>query len=1483
VEREPGDVLAVGDTEPVDTIEVNSGPDPPKTPADPASIGRYRVLGLLGEGGFGRVYLAHDEALGRPVAVKVYRAERVARFTDPESYLEEARILASLDHPNIVPVFDAGQTADGLCYVVSKVIDGADLKTAFKAGCAGSTRREIAALIAAIADALQHAHQRGLVHRDVKPGNILVDRAGKAFLADFGLALREEDFGTGPEYAGTPAYMSPEQARGEGHRVDGRTDIFSLGVVFYELLVGRHPFGSGDRAVMLERIATGEVRPPRQIDDSIARELERICLRSLARRISERYNTANDFAEDLRQYLATPRSELSAERAPTKTPIDEPAPAPPAHASHSTMPRVVPRGLRSFEADDAEFFLDLLPGPRDRHGLSESIRFWKARIEQTDPEATFPVGLLYGPSGCGKSSFVKAGLLPRLAPQVRTVYLDADDDLERRLLHRLRKLGSTVDPRLDLAATLAAFRRGALFPQDAKVLIVIDQFEQWLHANREGMGTELVNALRQCDGGRVQALMMVRDDFWAMASRFMRELEVRVVEGHNAAMVDLFTPRHARTILAAFGGAYGVIPERFDQLSASENAFLDEAVVALTEDGKVMPVRLALFAEIVKDRRWTADALKRLGGTVGVAVTFLDEQFSAATAPPERRHHLAAVRAVLGALLPAPGANIKGQKRSRDELMAVTGYARAPDEFDALLRILDRETRLLTPIAPEPDARPGAVAAAQPAQEYQLAHDFLVPPIREWLDRARRETPRGRAEITLAERAAFWSAKPERKQLPSFVEWLAIWRHTRPAAWLPSERAMMKQASRHQLRRIAGVVAVAGAIAAAIPLVREQLAERSRATRAEHLVQRILDANITTVPGLVAEIGAYRRWADPLLAQAIARTETGTDHARRARLALLPVDSSQIRPLTDWLLEANPDEFRVLRASLRLHREPLLAPLWRELDASDGESSRRIRAAAALAAYDPAGPGWDRQAQFVADWLVSQPTFITTQWLDLLRPVDARLVPPLRRLFSDTTKQTAATRHNAAEILAEYLRDRPQSLAGLLVDAEPAEFLTLYARLEAQPGAARAALEKLQGDPVRPAGPLPPERIVMREANIGIALFKLGATDELWPLLKAGPDPRVRAYVIDRMAPAACDPEALAARARTERDPSIRAAIYLALTNFPTELARTRLERTMLRSLRDAYCDDPDPGVHGAAGALLRRWGRTDLLREARSEPPGERNLTARGWRVTPLGHTMVRIPGPATLTIAPDHPETPPLKITQSFEIGATEVSVAQFAPFLASDPNRARRFSGPDHPDGEKPRDFVSWYTAAEFCNWLSKEEGLPSCQWCYLPNEQGEYRSGMKIAPDAINLAGYRLPTASEWEYACRAGAITSRSFGESDSLLTRYACCVLNPFNPPNDEPWPVASLLPNNLGLFDMHGNLFEWCLDRAGARPDSAGQGPEESVSDSANRALRGAGFLTPPRHIRFGRNYSDAPGYNTVVNGFRLARTPTVVYPGGR
>ena len=251
-------------------------------------IGRYEVVCSIGRGAFGEVFLGKDPSLNRSVAIKVPTRERIESGGGLDQLLDEARMVAKLDHPNIVPVYDFGRTDDGGCFIVTKYIKGKDLRA--------ENRKEIphveaARITAVLARALHAAHAAGVVHRDVKPANVLLDSQRHPQLLDFGLALQHQhDDSTA--LVGTPAYMSPEQSRCETDSVDGRSDIYSLGVVFYEMLAGRRPSSS-----------TGEIQPPRQFVDSIPRELERICLKALSAQVCNRYNTGNDFADEIELWL----------------------------------------------------------------------------------------------------------------------------------------------------------------------------------------------------------------------------------------------------------------------------------------------------------------------------------------------------------------------------------------------------------------------------------------------------------------------------------------------------------------------------------------------------------------------------------------------------------------------------------------------------------------------------------------------------------------------------------------------------------------------------------------------------------------------------------------------------------------------------------------------------------------------------------------------------------------------------------------------------------------------------------------------------------------------------------------------------------------------------------------------------------------------------------------------------------------------------
>ncbi len=253
--------------------------------------------------------------------------------------------------------------------------------------------------------------------------------------------------------------------------------------------------------------------------------------------------------------------------------------------------KIVPKGLRSYDAEDKDFFLELLPGPRRGDGLPESVHFWKVRIEQMDPDKTFRVGYIFGPSGCGKSSLVKAGLLPRLARPIIPIYIEASgEETEARLLKGLRKHKPDLHADLDLRAALVA-ARDQIAEGSHKLLLVIDQFEQWYQTRGAEPGTELARALAECDGGRVQAIILVRDDYSMALHSFMADINVKENQDENFSVVYLFDLQHARKVLIAFGRAYGTLPDDPREMTSEQNEFLDRTIEGLSQEGKVISVR----------------------------------------------------------------------------------------------------------------------------------------------------------------------------------------------------------------------------------------------------------------------------------------------------------------------------------------------------------------------------------------------------------------------------------------------------------------------------------------------------------------------------------------------------------------------------------------------------------------------------------------------------------------------------------------------------------------------------------------------------------------------------------------------------------------------------------------------------------------------------------------------------------------------------
>jgi formylglycine-generating enzyme required for sulfatase activity/predicted Ser/Thr protein kinase len=291
----------------------------------PEQFGRYRIVKKLGAGGMGTVYLAHDTALGRPVALKVPRFDTDDDAATRRRFLREARAAATIDHPNICPVHDVGEI-DGRLYLTMAYVEGQPL-TNFVDPAAPMPAVAAADLVRRLALALALAHARGVIHRDLKPSNIVVKADGEPVILDFGLArmatAEQSRLTEKGAVMGTPSYMAPEQARGENDAIGPHTDVYALGVILYELLTGQPPF-RGAWALVIMQILTERPEQPSQLRSDLDPGLEAVCLKAMAKEVANRYATMNQLADALADWLGeaaarpTVAANAAADAPPTK-------------------------------------------------------------------------------------------------------------------------------------------------------------------------------------------------------------------------------------------------------------------------------------------------------------------------------------------------------------------------------------------------------------------------------------------------------------------------------------------------------------------------------------------------------------------------------------------------------------------------------------------------------------------------------------------------------------------------------------------------------------------------------------------------------------------------------------------------------------------------------------------------------------------------------------------------------------------------------------------------------------------------------------------------------------------------------------------------------------------------------------------------------------------------------------------------------------
>ncbi len=277
-----------------------------REPADHShqQLGDFRIIGEVGRGGMGAVYEAEQISLGRRVALKVLRFGAASDQEAIQRFQREAETVATLHHTNIVPIFFVGSQR-GVNYYAMQFIEGRNLAEVLSIGPGKPSLDQIASWALQAADAIDHAHRRGVIHRDVKPSNLILDHEGRLWLTDFGLARRVDDVTLSMTglLLGTPRYMSPEQAEASSKRLDHRTDLFSLGATFYELLTGQPAFQGGTSHGVIQEILTKDPPSIRSLNPDVPRDLETIIMKCMAKDAEMRYRTAEDLTADLRAQI----------------------------------------------------------------------------------------------------------------------------------------------------------------------------------------------------------------------------------------------------------------------------------------------------------------------------------------------------------------------------------------------------------------------------------------------------------------------------------------------------------------------------------------------------------------------------------------------------------------------------------------------------------------------------------------------------------------------------------------------------------------------------------------------------------------------------------------------------------------------------------------------------------------------------------------------------------------------------------------------------------------------------------------------------------------------------------------------------------------------------------------------------------------------------------------------------------------------------
>ena len=1271
----------------------------------PEQIGKYKNLSFIAKGGFGLVYKALDEDSKQHVALKFPRMRRQnGRIVDSgamQMIFEEASKSSHLDHPGIVRTI-ATETIDKFVFVVQEFVDGQDLRSSLTQK---RSHVDVAQLIAKIAEALGYANLERIVHRDLKPANILLTKNDEPKITDFGLAFHDSIQVDLPDgRCGTPHYMSPELVQGLNKQLDGRTDIWSLGVIFYELLAGERPFIGKNETEIFKQIETRDPKPLRQIDPSIDLELEWICLKCLEKRPSDRFGVAKDLADHLWKWIdnqLVPDETTNSEQSDTPT-----------HTRKETA--ILPRGLRSYGREDAEAFMQLLPGLRDHKGVPSSIRFWQVRIrEPVADENRVPVGVIYGPSGSGKSSFVKAGLLPNLGNSITSVYVESTrEDTEVRIIKALRRRYPDIPYDKSLPQIFSGLVDGDWGTARQKILIVIDQLEQRLSINDDYDQSQLAKAIKHCDGQRVQCLLLVRDDFWIGLTRFTEAIEMNLLVGQNSQDIDLFDKKHARNVLVKLGQAYNRLPhgKQFESLSKNEKAFIKEAVEQLSDGNQVICVRLALFAEMFKDRDWTREELKKVGGVQGVGETFLESTFGSESKSKKYQLQKNAAQAVLSELLPDTGTDIRGSMKSEADLRHAAGLDDRPERFKELIDTLDNELKLITRTSPD-DAESGTTNDDSPttnekSNHFQLTHDFLVPTIRNWLDSELKKTRSGRARIRLRELALQVKPNGTPKHLPSNLEWIS-WQFMFSKKGLSrAEHAILSSAQRRFLRSLTFSAAALVIVLLIASILYAQIVRNNQTKNVRSLVDKLESENVRLIPGILRDLEGYQRVAKSELLARHDAAGVSKNERERLSLGLLLFDSKQSEHVVNSIIEpeSNAQKVKVYSQLLSSHGSRFTEILESVFFDENIKMKQRLRAASALAFVDKAFK-LNGHESFIVDSLSKDYSSDVHEWLELLQSQKSILLPEFHAAFSAASSRSETDAYANSIYAFENDKNKINALAAFIPDSNTNQFdsvLRLVEKNQIQREFGQALIEIMNSISSADLADISTND-KSQLAKLWIALIRLEPTSKYVQKLKDNSDNLFRLYFVSnadnahiamyqlRNAYVAIDP-----KLDSQDDLAARRILLQAFAEYALHETDPALVKFLIDTAKKHLVHDHDACCFSTALLVLERLNQCDnislLLAERRKLSPNKNGILGNilvNSKLMPFSLQRVVISGTEKV-----------------LAISITELTNFQMHEFLQQNELDSAMFTPknnlPFSINGRINEVFL-------YCNWLSKQDQI------------------------------------------------------------------------------------------------------------------------------------------------------------------------------